>query len=136
MCRSIFLKNFGGNLHQTTIPETRICKPFMEPRNRFPPGGPERQPYLAYWPARLHRLAESINLELLKIFLITTKHLLLLFLIIFPVRPRPNWNCFPAFFFFNCLMLNASIYLKLQYLDGCASGDKVDNVNFIPTDRN
>jgi hypothetical protein len=36
----------------------RICKPFMEPRNRFP-GGPVRQPYLSYRPAMLHRLAES-----------------------------------------------------------------------------
>jgi hypothetical protein len=34
------------------------------PRNRFgqplKPGGPARQPYLTYWPARLHKLAESI----------------------------------------------------------------------------
>ncbi len=35
----------------------RLCKPFKEPSNRFPPGGPVRQPNLSYRP---HRLAESI----------------------------------------------------------------------------
>ncbi len=35
-------------------------KPFKEPRNQIPAGGPVRQPYLTYWPASLHRLAESI----------------------------------------------------------------------------
>ncbi len=35
---------------------SRICKPFKEPRNRFPACGPERQPYLTY----RHRLAVSI----------------------------------------------------------------------------
>ncbi len=40
----------------------RICKPFKEPRIRFPAWrvGSVRQPYLSYRPARLHRLAESI----------------------------------------------------------------------------
>jgi hypothetical protein len=37
-----------------------ICKPFKEPRNRFPACGPVTQPYLPYRPARLRRLAESI----------------------------------------------------------------------------
>ncbi len=32
----------------------------MEPWNRSQPGGPVQQPYLLYWPARLHSLAESI----------------------------------------------------------------------------
>jgi hypothetical protein len=38
----------------------RIFKPFMEPGIHSQPGGPVRQPYLLYWLARLHRLAESI----------------------------------------------------------------------------
>ncbi len=39
----------------------RNCKTFKEPSgNRFPNGGPVRQPYMLYRPARLHRLAESI----------------------------------------------------------------------------
>jgi len=33
---------------------------FRSPGIDSKPGGPVRQPYLAYWPARLHRLAESI----------------------------------------------------------------------------
>jgi hypothetical protein len=31
----------------------RICEPYKVPRNRFPPGGPVRQPYLTYRPAGL-----------------------------------------------------------------------------------
>jgi hypothetical protein len=38
----------------------RICRPFKEPRNRFPAWRPVRKPYLSYWPARLHRLTKSI----------------------------------------------------------------------------
>ncbi len=40
----------------------RIYKPFKEPRIWFPAwrAGTVQQPYLSYWPARLHRLAESI----------------------------------------------------------------------------
>ncbi len=37
---------------------------FKEPRYRFQPGGPVRQPYLTYRPSRLHRLAESISWNL------------------------------------------------------------------------
>ncbi len=37
----------------------RICKPFKEPRSRYPASGSVRQPYLTYRPGRLHRLAES-----------------------------------------------------------------------------
>jgi hypothetical protein len=44
----------------TWLSRCRICKPFKEPRNRFPAGGPVGQLYLTYRPARLHRLAESI----------------------------------------------------------------------------
>ncbi len=33
----------------------------MSPVIDSQPGGPVRQPYLTYWPARIHRLAESIS---------------------------------------------------------------------------
>jgi hypothetical protein len=40
----------------------RICKPFKEPGINSQPGGPVREPYLLYWLARFHRLAEgSLN---------------------------------------------------------------------------
>ncbi len=40
----------------------RICKPFKEPRNRFPAWrAGTTQPYLTYQHAKLHRLAESIS---------------------------------------------------------------------------
>jgi hypothetical protein len=39
---------------------TRICKLLRSPGIDSQPGGPVRRPYLLYWPARLHRLAESI----------------------------------------------------------------------------
>ncbi len=37
-----------------------ICRPFRSPGIDSQHGGPVRQPYLSYWPARLHRLAKSI----------------------------------------------------------------------------
>jgi hypothetical protein len=41
--------------------KARICKPLKELLGiDSQPGGPVRQPYLTYRPARLHRLAESI----------------------------------------------------------------------------
>ncbi len=46
-----------------TITRARICKPFKEPRNRFPASGPVRQPYLTYRPSRLHRLRGIDSLE-------------------------------------------------------------------------
>jgi hypothetical protein len=61
---------FGGTSSperiQSTLTPTRarICKSFMEPRNRFLAGGPVRQPYLTYRPAMLHKLAESIPLQI------------------------------------------------------------------------
>ncbi len=61
---------FGGNSQPERIQRAlsptraRICKYFMEPRNRFLAGGPVRQPYLTYRPAMLHRLAESIPLKI------------------------------------------------------------------------
>jgi hypothetical protein len=40
----------------------QICKPFKKSTgNDSQPGGPVRQSYLTYRPARLHRLAESIT---------------------------------------------------------------------------
>jgi hypothetical protein len=42
------------------ITDAQICIPFKEPRNRFPAGGPVRQPYLSYRPVKLHMLPESI----------------------------------------------------------------------------
>ncbi len=41
----------------------RICKPFKEPKNRFPAGGPVRQLYLTQQPAKLHRLGGIDSLE-------------------------------------------------------------------------
>ncbi len=43
--------------------EPRICKPFKEPRNRFPAwrAGTTILFDVGYRPARLHRLAESLN---------------------------------------------------------------------------
>ncbi len=38
----------------------RICRPYMSPGIDSQHGGLLRQPYLSYWPARLHRLAKSI----------------------------------------------------------------------------
>ncbi len=38
----------------------RICRPFKEPRNRFPAWRAGTQLYLSYWPAGLLRLAKSI----------------------------------------------------------------------------
>jgi hypothetical protein len=38
----------------------RICKPFMSPGINSQSGGPVRQAYLTYRPARLLRMAESI----------------------------------------------------------------------------
>ncbi len=38
----------------------RICKSFQELGMDSQPGGPVRQPYLTYRPARLHRPEESI----------------------------------------------------------------------------
>ncbi len=44
--------------HFLTEPEfvNLLCSPGIDPQ----PGGPVRQPYFAYRPTRLHRLAESI----------------------------------------------------------------------------
>jgi hypothetical protein len=47
-------------LEEGELVRARICKPFKEPRSRFPAWGPVRQPYLSYRPAGLHRLVESI----------------------------------------------------------------------------
>jgi hypothetical protein len=47
-----------GLLYQPA--RAHICKPFKEPGIDSQPGGPVWQPYLLYWLARLHRLAESI----------------------------------------------------------------------------
>ncbi len=42
----------------------QICKPFKEPRNRFPAWhGPVRQPYLTYRAARLHWLARFLGID-------------------------------------------------------------------------
>jgi hypothetical protein len=40
--------------------QSRICRPFKEPRNRFPAWRTGTTTLLAYRPARLHRLAKSI----------------------------------------------------------------------------
>jgi hypothetical protein len=53
------MSSFPHVSHSTGL-RARICKPFKEPRIDSQPGGPVRQPYLFYRPARLHRLAESI----------------------------------------------------------------------------
>ncbi len=57
---TLILKLSLRPLHWGPKTRARICKPFKEPKNRFPAGGPIRQPYLTYQPARLHRLAESV----------------------------------------------------------------------------
>ncbi len=44
----------------TLYPRARICKPLRSPGIDSQSGGPVRQPYLTYRPARLHRLAKSI----------------------------------------------------------------------------
>jgi hypothetical protein len=48
----------GGRCYSTRLQSfysrARICKPFKEPRNRFPAWQPGRQPYLSYRPAMLH----------------------------------------------------------------------------------
>ncbi len=44
----------------TVHSRARICRPFKEPRNRFPAWRVGTQPYLSYRPARLHRLEKSI----------------------------------------------------------------------------
>ncbi len=48
----------GGMCYSTRLhpfySRARICKPFKEPRNRFPAWQPVRQPYLSYRPAMLH----------------------------------------------------------------------------------
>jgi hypothetical protein len=41
-------------------PESEFVHLLRSPRTVSQPGGPVRQPYLTYRPARLHRLAESI----------------------------------------------------------------------------
>ncbi len=53
-------KNLSNHMdRQARICDTvLICKPFKDPRNRFPAW--RASTYLTYWPARLHRLAESI----------------------------------------------------------------------------
>jgi hypothetical protein len=47
---------FPENFPEKGISRARICKPFMEPRNRFPAW----RAGTATLPARLHRLVESI----------------------------------------------------------------------------
>ncbi len=43
-----------------SFPEPVFVNLLRSPGIDAQPGGPVRQPYLTYWPARLHRLAESI----------------------------------------------------------------------------
>ncbi len=58
--------NSNPRVGSLLIYRARICKPFKEPRIRFPAwrnrflGGLVRQPYMTYRTARLHRMAESI----------------------------------------------------------------------------
>ncbi len=47
-------------MHSLEHTRARICKPFKEPRNRFPAWPAGSTTYLTYRPAGKHRLAESI----------------------------------------------------------------------------
>ncbi len=51
-----------------------IWRPFKEPRNRVPACLAGTQPYMSYWPARLHRLAKSIPQNRFLGFIIVYKY--------------------------------------------------------------
>ncbi len=53
-------KPFTSSLIMCPETTARICKPFIESRNRFPAWRASTSPYLSYRPARLHRLVRSI----------------------------------------------------------------------------
>jgi hypothetical protein len=54
------LKKLGRCRYQCKqYTRARICKPFKEPRNRFPAWRAGTTTLFLYWPAMLHRLAES-----------------------------------------------------------------------------
>jgi hypothetical protein len=55
----------------------RICKPLRGAGIDYQPAGPVRQPYLLYWPARLHRLEESIPRNRFQVSLKVLKYRLL-----------------------------------------------------------
>ncbi len=52
-------KYYADFIHVNTEPE--FVKLLRSPGIDYPPGGPVRQPYLTYWPARLHRLPKPIT---------------------------------------------------------------------------
>jgi hypothetical protein len=55
-----FFKQCGRKGREGKRPDPVSVNLFRSPGIDSQPGGPIRQPYLSYWPARLHRLAESI----------------------------------------------------------------------------
>jgi hypothetical protein len=54
------LESIPGPIKRLQTPEPVFVELLRSPRIDSQPGGPVRQPYLTYRPARLHRLAESI----------------------------------------------------------------------------
>jgi hypothetical protein len=52
---------FKYQLHAAASSQRRICRPFMQPRNRLPAWRSGTTPCFSYRPARLRKLAELIS---------------------------------------------------------------------------